>query len=155
MTCAQNFSLALIAGSLLTGCMIPQPQSEPVVAENNAQYDQISHELAALCAVVAAAADRTQTQLSDGVETKLTDLGEELSTIRAQVAACSAPPEMQPIFCDSPDPVVMHDERMVVGEVEWVTIEPPGFVLNARIDTGAQSSSIHAENLTQFERDGT
>ncbi|MGK0258380.1 MAG: hypothetical protein ACI96M_001813 [Candidatus Azotimanducaceae bacterium] len=50
--------------------------------------------------------------------------------------------------------VVMNDDRMVVGEMEKVLVEPPGFVTSARIDTGAQSSSLHAENVTEFERDG-
>ena len=50
--------------------------------------------------------------------------------------------------------VVLHDQRMVVGEVERVRVEPPGFITSARIDTGAQSSSLHAQNITEFERDG-
>lgn len=50
--------------------------------------------------------------------------------------------------------VLMKEDRMVVGELERVRIEPPGFTASARIDTGAQSSSIHAENVTPFERDG-
>ncbi len=43
---------------------------------------------------------------------------------------------------------------MVVGEMERVWLEPPGTTLIARVDTGAHSSSLHAENLVEFERDG-
>jgi hypothetical protein len=43
---------------------------------------------------------------------------------------------------------------MVVGELERVWIEPPGVTLIARVDTGARSSSLHAENLVELERDG-
>lgn len=50
--------------------------------------------------------------------------------------------------------VEMNADRLVVGELERVRIEPPGIVTVARIDTGAQSSSLHAENVTEFERDG-
>jgi hypothetical protein len=50
--------------------------------------------------------------------------------------------------------VVMSGGKMVVGEMERVWIDPPGASLIARIDTGAQSSSLHAENMVEFERDG-
>jgi hypothetical protein len=55
--------------------------------------------------------------------------------------------------CES-QTVIMHDDRMVVGQEEKVRVDPPGFVMIAKIDTGAQSSSIHAEDITEFERDG-
>lgn len=42
----------------------------------------------------------------------------------------------------------------IVGGVEFVEISPPGFKYEARIDTGAESSSIHAENIQLIERDG-
>lgn len=33
-------------------------------------------------------------------------------------------------------------------------IDPPGIVLGARIDTGAQTSSLNALDIVEFERDG-
>ncbi|NVD24168.1 ATP-dependent zinc protease [Desulfuromonas acetoxidans] len=44
--------------------------------------------------------------------------------------------------------------RQVIGAVEQVYISPPGVLLNARIDTGATTSSIDARNIEPFERDG-
>jgi hypothetical protein len=41
----------------------------------------------------------------------------------------------------------------IVGGVERVYVNPPGFLYEARIDTGAESSSIHAENIQLVERD--
>lgn len=43
---------------------------------------------------------------------------------------------------------------MVLGEVEFLTVQPGGLRLEARIDTGATTSSLHAENIVNFERDG-
>ena len=42
----------------------------------------------------------------------------------------------------------------IVGAVEWVLVEPAGLQLEARIDTGAETTSIHAENIQLVEKDG-
>lgn len=42
----------------------------------------------------------------------------------------------------------------VIGAVEWALVEPANLILEARIDTGADTSSIHAENIRLVERDG-
>ncbi len=44
-------------------------------------------------------------------------------------------------------------DLMVIGEVEYVTVED-AFTQQARIDTGAQTTSIDARNIKKFERDG-
>jgi hypothetical protein len=43
---------------------------------------------------------------------------------------------------------------MVVGEIEHVTIKSKNLRLKARIDTGATTSSLNAQELQPFERDG-
>ena len=50
--------------------------------------------------------------------------------------------------------IVKSDDKMVVGELETLWVDPPGVHITARIDTGASSSSLHAANLVEFERDG-
>lgn len=42
----------------------------------------------------------------------------------------------------------------IVGAVEWARVEPPGLVMEARVDTGAETTSIHAEDIRLIERDG-
>jgi len=42
----------------------------------------------------------------------------------------------------------------IIGEREWALVEPGDLVLEARIDTGAETSSIHAENIQLIEKDG-
>ena len=42
----------------------------------------------------------------------------------------------------------------MLGEVERVAVVEPSFSIDARMDTGASSSSLHATNMVQFERDG-
>ena len=49
----------------------------------------------------------------------------------------------------SPDPGLQ-----TIGEREWALVEPGDIILEARIDTGAETSSIHAENIQLIEKDG-
>ncbi len=45
-------------------------------------------------------------------------------------------------------------EKLLVGSIERIRITPPGIAIDARIDTGADSSSLSATDLEYFERDG-
>lgn len=45
-------------------------------------------------------------------------------------------------------------DKLVVGSVEKVHIYPSNLIMNARIDTGAETSSINADDIVEFERDG-
>lgn len=42
----------------------------------------------------------------------------------------------------------------IVGAVEWVQVGRSGLAMEARIDTGADTTSIHAENIQLIEKDG-
>jgi len=44
--------------------------------------------------------------------------------------------------------------RIVLGGIEKVFLDPPNLVFNARIDTGAKTSSLNAIDMVEFERDG-
>ncbi len=46
------------------------------------------------------------------------------------------------------------DARTLLGRIEKVHLDPPGMEFNARIDTGAQTSSLNAIDIVEFERDG-
>lgn len=49
---------------------------------------------------------------------------------------------------------VLAKDKVLVGYVEKVVIEPYGFVVKARVDTGANTSSIQADNVERFDKDG-
>ncbi len=46
------------------------------------------------------------------------------------------------------------ESKIIIGAVEDIKIEPPRVTLKARIDTGANTTSIDARNIIPFERDG-
>lgn len=53
-----------------------------------------------------------------------------------------------------PEGVVAMEDKAVVGWVEQVRISPGGIVLKAKVDTGADNSSIHVNGFTLFDRSG-
>ncbi len=44
--------------------------------------------------------------------------------------------------------------KQLVGSIEQAHLSPPGIILQARIDTGAESSSLDAREISEFKRDG-
>jgi hypothetical protein len=50
-------------------------------------------------------------------------------------------------------PTVAADKK-IVGWIEKVRIYPGNFIVHAKLDSGAEYSSLDAANLTQFERNG-
>ena len=47
------------------------------------------------------------------------------------------------------------DERKTIGWIERVSVTTEGLTMEAKIDTGADFSSVHAEALRYFDRDGS
>ncbi len=47
-----------------------------------------------------------------------------------------------------------QEERQVLGWKEWVKVGSMADVMRAKLDSGARTSSLHAENVEEFERDG-
>jgi ribosomal protein S6--L-glutamate ligase len=45
-------------------------------------------------------------------------------------------------------------KKIIIGRVEWITLVAPDIPLRARVDTGAQTCSLHAESITEKEIDG-
>lgn len=49
----------------------------------------------------------------------------------------------------------MKNKRIIIGWNEWCSMPEIGIpAIRAKIDTGAQTSAIHAENISPFERNG-
>jgi hypothetical protein len=60
-----------------------------------------------------------------------------------------------PAWAGIDDPVaVPARSKRIVGWVERVNLLPDDVPVHAKLDTGARTSSIHAEGIGRFERDG-
>ncbi|WP_417549023.1 ATP-dependent zinc protease [Methylophaga sp.] len=93
----------------------------------------------------------TRKQLDD-----LNDQVEQLNEKLAQRAVVQAAQTVQPINADScpPPASVTLNDKLVLGQTEWLWIEAVNRVFPARVDTGATTSSLTAQDIVTLERDG-
>ncbi len=62
-------------------------------------------------------------------------------------------PAANPVDCPEL-PNVDLGSKDVIGTIEWIYMNPPGAHYEARVDSGAETSSLSARDVTEFERDG-
>lgn len=142
-------SLALVLAAMLTGGCAMQKAAPPATEQqlNNAmetQLAQIETMLVKRCdSEVAATADYQTKVLAElnGMNVGLLALAEKAT---GPQITCPELPE---------DPNNLGD-KFVLGEVERVYIQEVGQAYDARVDTGAVTSSISATNIRLFERNG-
>lgn len=146
--------LFLASVALLGGCQQAElgPTStslstlEAQLAELSGQLDRSEQTLIAL-----SASDRTH---NAELEAQLAGLNEQLDALPDSLELTCPPTAVPEAQCEEVARVIVSNDKMLLGELEYVFIDPPGINAVARIDTGATSSSIHGENLVPFERDG-
>lgn len=84
-----------------------------------------------------------------------------------EIVPCSEP---VPMICAEPETKVVEKiiersvekivevpvarDKLVLGTVEHVSVEPSGLVVESIVDSGSSTSTLRAKALTRFERDG-
>ena len=72
----------------------------------------------------------------------------------AAVADLQKPPPPAPSRACPPSSSNALGGKEIIGAVEWLYMDPPGRHFRARVDSGAETSSLSATEITEFERDG-
>lgn len=86
--------------------------------------------------------------LLEGLEQTLKQIANRQNALAAAaVRAQTIPTVSEPVAAST-------NGKMIVGEIEPIYLFDPNLIYDARIDSGAQTSSIDARNITRFERDG-
>lgn len=137
-------SIALLA--LLGGCTtVPAPE-KPEDTRLDQLVSNMDQSLAAQTAVNAQLKEQwRQLELQqEHLESMSQDLGKALKT----PVASNCP---KAVACPSRGEA---SNKLVVGALEKVWLSDMEFALTARIDTGAETSSLDARNIELFERDG-
>jgi len=164
---------AAIAGALwatlLIGCTttaVPQPADSAMaddLAEMQIRIRLLQTELALLRSSLNESSE--ERARSSDRESALRD---SLSALEARIAAlpeqlsgmCPEPPVAATVNAQcEPGPdaqrVVVSGDKLVLGVVERVWIDPPGTFLEAKIDAGSETSTLNAAEVVEFERDGS
>ncbi|MFP4181560.1 MAG: ATP-dependent zinc protease [Thiohalospira sp.] len=130
----------------VSGCAAWERGPEPVTAE---AFDE---RMAALEESLAeAAAERSeQRETVAGLQRLVEGLP---SAMGAECRREPAEPSPVAPTCRSAEGDLPMD-REVLGRREWVRFPSLGLALEARVDTGAKTSSLSATDITPFERDG-
>lgn len=151
--------LWLMAGLSLSfaGCAVTQPDSNepPPLSEAsfNTRILELETALAQQCGTTTALQEQQRNQ-QQALTADVREVGTLLRYLRQDVASLEARGE---------EPVIIHEEcavetpeetKTLVGRSEWAGLPSIGTYLKARIDSGANTSSLSARDITRFERDG-
>lgn len=118
----------------------------PMPAEAEPADEAESTEEAAMAAITA--------QLA-AVQNKLDSIAEKLDEAPPLAACASVNDPRTTIECPAvSEPPPAQPMKTLLGTLEWIYLEPPGQFYRARVDSGANTSSISASDVHEFERDG-
>lgn len=127
-----------------------QVEAPPPVVEVEAALPPDPEPLAEACEALLQRLEETQPMLAD-VDQSLTAQAERFD---AAIATLNQPaPENRALVCP-PSLVASVAGKEIIGAIEWLYMDPPGRHFRARVDTGAETSSLSASDLVEFERDG-
>lgn len=146
---------SLLLPLLLSACASQTTQMEP--QPQPVSTPELSAALASMEARLADSLFRQNTQLSSNQHAFMSALQQEIRQMKTQMvpaepAAESASPR-SPAPASIPDNET-RDGKLIVGETEDVWLDAVNDSFPARIDTGATTSSLSAQDITVFERDG-
>ncbi|WP_417615675.1 ATP-dependent zinc protease [Oceanisphaera sp.] len=151
-----NVATSLILSLLLTACvsqtspMDAQPEPQPVTEP------ELSANLASLEARLTNTMFEQNQQLSSNHHAFMAALQQDIRNLKKQINR----PVVAPQPAAAPTSVLLQvkdetqDGKLVVGETEQVWLDIVNDSFPARIDTGATTSSLSAQDITVFERDG-
>lgn len=159
--------LSAIAGlAFLSGCAL-QPQAEEdssldhlvTLPQLDSQLGALENRLSQHCRAADTAnanmAGMLQAQQArlDGVQTDVREVGSLLRALRTDVENLNG--ESGSVTPDCPvGDIEALDNKTLLGRNEWVGFPSIGTYLKARIDSGANTGSLSARDITEFEREG-
>jgi hypothetical protein len=92
------------------------------------------------------------------LNTDVTNMKESVKKVDSKLATLPPePPKPMAIpteKCPAPSQGHTVDGKLLVGEAEWIWVDAANDAFQARVDTGATTSSISAQEITIFERNG-
>nr|WP_048306544.1 RimK/LysX family protein [Halomonas sp. PR-M31] len=156
----RNAMLAFTAGTLLlSGCTL-QPQTQDdgrfnalvTTPQLDSRLSALENSLAQRCE---GDVDRfsAQTARLDEVGESVDSMKGALGSLRAEIKNLGNEASAPPADCPTSD-IEALENKTLLGRTEWVGFPTIGTYLKARVDSGANTASISAKDITEFEREG-
>ena len=152
-------SLIFVALAVLLGCVAQEPKpdkqelQEAIVeapVEVVAEPEIVAEPVPDACEILLMRLEETQPMLSNLDES----LAGQAERIERAVDRLNTPaPTAQIQECPTIS-VGTLGSKEIIGSIEWLYMDPPGRHYRARIDSGAETSSLSASEVVEFERDG-
>ena len=102
------------------------------------------------CELLLQSLEETRPMLS-GLDESFT---EKTERIEAAIADLNQPAPEPPSLDCPPSANANLGGKEIIGAIEWLYMDPPGQHFRARVDSGAETSSLSASDVVEFERDG-
>ncbi|WP_051252403.1 ATP-dependent zinc protease family protein [Ferrimonas kyonanensis] len=134
--------------SLLGGCANLNGDNE---AAKQAQLDQLVNQQTEQLQTLIV---DTCTPKADPNQPYMEQLVTEMAGVNAQLTALVEKQAVPVVTCPEVSTESPIGDKLILGEVERTYVQEVGMEFETRVDTGAESSSIDARNITLFERDG-
>ena len=140
----------------LTACTLSNKQSEEVVNPSldllQGQQQQLQDHADRLEALAS-----TQDEMLRHLNSVQVELAGISSSLKQREKVAAEQPKVKPaeekIHRQAREKTVAQG-KAILGRVEYIWVEEVKVYLKSRIDTGAKSSSLHAQNIQRFERNG-
>lgn len=148
-------AILMVAGALAAcSSVAPPPDTEEYVRVNKEELEAAERFLVAQV-YYQPVLEAQQKQLTESLALlqDYLDDAKEFLNARERLSVDSmrlSPPEPE----SSTQPSQPRLDKQVVGEVENILLTNENVILEARIDTGATTSSLHAKSIENFERNG-
>lgn len=141
----------VVAIVLLSGCTLTKGEQyhQETLAAIQSSETNVNNRIATLEQQLS-----NQSNHIDNLEGEVTTLKGELRTFRDEAMAEVKKPK-DPIIVQAPTPVEQTPtHNIILGSIEKVTIDSIKQTFDARVDTGAATSSLNAIDIKEFERNG-
>ncbi|EGP18452.1 hypothetical protein GME_15972 [Halomonas sp. TD01] len=142
------------------GCAVAPPETNepPPLSEAsfNSRILELETSLAQQCVSASELHEqqRSQQHQQQVLTADVREVGSLLRYLRQDVAGLQARGEEPVIVREECDIDTTQDNKTLLGRSEWVGLPSVGTYLKARVDSGANTSSLSASEITRFERDG-
>ena len=152
-------TLGVCLALLLGACQAPQterPVLQSRVDQLSKSMNQMRDEMVSTRQTVKAM-EVTERSARDDLFTRIDEIESAVTRLpRSMRSICATQATVTETCDDSPETrlVEVKEDKTILGSLERPHLVPPDVTVVARMDTGASSSSLHAENLVTFERDG-